>query len=487
MVPEDPRSRVLALLRRFGWNTMSFQVLEPGYHYWFTDDGDAAVAYFDAGAWWVAAGAPICDERHLQTVAEAFAAAALRAGRRVAFFGASRRLLEALQRWDCLLVGLEACWNPTTWSEGMAHRSQVRSQVRRASRKGVSVRAASPREFAHHTPARAAAEHLMTEWLRGRNMAPLGFLAHLDPFGDAHERRFWVAEQDGRLIGLVSAIPVYMRNGWFLEDVLIEPRAPHGTGEALIDQAMRDLEADGVTYASMGMVALAGVTELSARESRHPWLRGLMRRSYHSLNWLYGFQGLRSFRSKFKPELWEPVYLMSAQPITVFTVVAVLRAFAGGQIAHFVGYTGRKVMERLLKPVPQPLWWMGATFFSVALIPWILILLSIDSQRWFGTSWLGAAWASFDVGIAASMGLLGKGLRHGWSWTGRLNRLLLGAVLADTWMTTAQTLLYHGSAPYTPFEHLMLMSAIAAPYLAAGYLFLLMFAPHGGRSVSATT
>ena len=35
----DPeRRRVLAVLRRHGWNATSFQVLEPGFRYWFADD-----------------------------------------------------------------------------------------------------------------------------------------------------------------------------------------------------------------------------------------------------------------------------------------------------------------------------------------------------------------------------------------------------------------------------------------------------------------
>ena len=50
-------TRVLDLLRQHGWNATSFQVLEPGFEYWF--DADACVAYVDTGRAWVAAGAPI--------------------------------------------------------------------------------------------------------------------------------------------------------------------------------------------------------------------------------------------------------------------------------------------------------------------------------------------------------------------------------------------------------------------------------------------
>ena len=53
------RARALQLLKRYGWNATSFQVLEPGVCYWFDPAREACVAYVDTGRAWVVAGAPI--------------------------------------------------------------------------------------------------------------------------------------------------------------------------------------------------------------------------------------------------------------------------------------------------------------------------------------------------------------------------------------------------------------------------------------------
>ena len=37
---DGDRLRVLALLKRHGWNATSFQILEPGFRYWFDGDSD---------------------------------------------------------------------------------------------------------------------------------------------------------------------------------------------------------------------------------------------------------------------------------------------------------------------------------------------------------------------------------------------------------------------------------------------------------------
>src|SRR4051812_6127514 len=83
--PHDDRARVLSLVRRFGWNATSFQVLEPGYRYFFSD-GDACVAYVDTGRAWVAAGAPLAADAQFAAVTEAFIRAARAVNRRACFF-----------------------------------------------------------------------------------------------------------------------------------------------------------------------------------------------------------------------------------------------------------------------------------------------------------------------------------------------------------------------------------------------------------------
>jgi hypothetical protein len=62
------RRPVLAVLRRFGWNSTSFQVVEPGFRSLFVDD-DACVAYVDTGQAWVAAGEPLGAPGRLREVA----------------------------------------------------------------------------------------------------------------------------------------------------------------------------------------------------------------------------------------------------------------------------------------------------------------------------------------------------------------------------------------------------------------------------------
>jgi lysylphosphatidylglycerol synthetase-like protein (DUF2156 family) len=86
------RTRVLALLRAFGWNATSFQILEAGLRYWFEPAG--CVAYVDTGRAWVAAGAPLAPEQHMARVAGGFVRAAGAQAKSGVFFAAEQRFVE---------------------------------------------------------------------------------------------------------------------------------------------------------------------------------------------------------------------------------------------------------------------------------------------------------------------------------------------------------------------------------------------------------
>jgi phosphatidylglycerol lysyltransferase len=334
----QPRPRVLSLLSRYGRTTTSFQVLEPGFDYWFAADGDACVAFFDTGGAWVVAGEPLCAPDRTVEVCRRFGDAAAHAGRRVRYFGVERDRSDALHLHH-LPIGEQPVWDPRDWSDILRRKRSLREQLRRARAKGVRVRRVSPEELTDPAAVlRRGLDGLIAAWLASRRMAPMGFLVHLDPYGHPEERRFFVAEREGRPVGLLSAVPIYARGGWLFEDILRDPAAPNGTVELLFDHAMRAVADEGCTYATYGLVPLANA-ELH-------WLRVVRDRT----RGLYDFEGLRRFKAKLEPASWEPVYLAypagERGPGAVFDT---LRAFACGSLWRFGAATAKHRAARLVR------------------------------------------------------------------------------------------------------------------------------------------
>jgi lysylphosphatidylglycerol synthetase-like protein (DUF2156 family) len=325
------RARVLELVKRHGRDATSFQVLEPEFRHWFGGD-DTCVAYVDTGRAWVAAGAPIADASRAPAAADAFVAAARAAGRRVAFFATEAPFVERTPSLRALAIGQQPVWRPADWPATVATTAGLRAQLRRAHRKGVRVLRLAPAELEPpEAPARKEIERLMSRWLARKALPPMGFLLQLHAFSHARERLSFVARRQGRVVGFLSAVPVYARGGWLFEDLLRDPAAPNGTSEVLFDAAMTAARELGSGYATLGLAPLAGDV---------PWWLELARTSTSPL---YDFRGLETFKAKLKPSAWAPVFLSYLpEHGALRTIADALRAFAR---EHLVAYGARALLR----------------------------------------------------------------------------------------------------------------------------------------------
>jgi len=215
------KQRVLALLVQHGWNSTSFQILEPGFQYWFDGD-DACVGYVDTGNAWVAAGPPIAAAERIADVVGKFAAAAREEGRRACCFGTEVRFGE-LAQWQSVRIGEQPVWDPAEWDATIKQSKSLREQLRRARAKGVVVEELSPAQLAVGQPLRDELERLVHSWQRSQALAPMGFLVKVELFSFAAERRYFVARRSGTIVAFLGVIPIYARRGWFFEDFIRSP------------------------------------------------------------------------------------------------------------------------------------------------------------------------------------------------------------------------------------------------------------------------
>jgi len=432
---DGERLRVLALLKRHGWNATSFQILEPGFRYWFDGD-DACVGYVDTGRAWVAAGSPVAAPARFAEVSARFVAAATAARRRACCFATESRFHDAAG-WSSLRVGDQPIWAPEDWTTVVgAHRS-LREQVRRARAKGVRVRAVAVGELAPGQPARVELDGLIARWLASRTIAPMGFLVQVDPFTFPDERRYFVAERDGKAVGFLCAIPIYARPGWFFEDFLRDPSAPNGTVELLIDAGMRAAADERIPYVTLGLVPLSG--EIG------PWLRAARRWG----NSLYDFDGLRSFKAKLKPRAWDPIFLSYPRGNGFVAMFDTLTAFARGGLLRFGLETllrGPAIVMRVL---------------AVLLLVWTGLLALPTTAQWFPSPAWQWGWVGFDLVLAASL------LALSYRWRAVLADLLATAVTADAAVTLGQVIVYDLPRHRGVLDVVVVVIAILAPTVAA--------------------
>jgi phosphatidylglycerol lysyltransferase len=346
-IPNVQRARDLVL--RQGWNAMAYQILNPGMRLWFSAAGDGVVGYVCAHRYRIVAGAPVCAPERLAEVAAEFTADARRSHQRLCYFGAQERLVDELAAhgpMSELLLGAQPVWNPQRWPEILAGKASLRAQLSRARNKGVTVR---PRETGSEDP---ELQRCLDEWIHTRGLPPMHFLVEWNILPRLLDRRLFVAERAGRVVGFLIASPVPARNGWLIEQMIRGRGAPNGTNELMLDTAMRALAAAGAGYVTLGLSPLSkAVTQQppppSAVRFLLAWTRVHGRR-------FYNFEGLDLFKKKLQPDAWEPIYAVTDRSkVSVGMIYAIAGAFGGRSPVLFVGHA-------LLRALAQEARWAAA-------------------------------------------------------------------------------------------------------------------------------
>lgn len=430
----DPRA--LACLQRHGWNATAAQTLGEGYAYFF--HGDGYVAYVDTGFAWVAAGGPICPDHALAETTLAFVEAARKRRRHACFFGTEQRLLAATEAHTrSLLMGEQPVWDPAEWPATLKANSGLREQLRRARAKGVVVQQLDECELSSPEVTHAFGG-IVERWLATRAMPPMGFLVRVPARPQKPTARCFVARHQGELVVFALVIPVPGRDGWFVEHLLRDPRAPNGSVELVIDAVMRWSSAEGSRWLTLGLAPLAGDVAKPLQ----------MARRYGA--WLYDFEGLRRFKAKLRPHEWMPIYLtLPAERSTVAAIIHSLAAFAPGGLVWF----GLRTIARGPRIVLATL--------VVLLVPWIVLIAIAPADPWFhGHAGIKWAWVVFDVLML--MGFIRLARHPSVAFAGALAM----ATAADTLLTSVEAFAWSFPTVRSLPAALLILAACLAPALA---------------------
>ena len=441
------RPRVFELVQKHGIAANSFQILEPDYTYWFhrSDDGrESVVAYVQAAGFLVVASGPVGPKDCIAETMLAFADFATEKRSKLLLVGIEPWIVESMgsnvDAFDVFKIGEQPEWDTSRYHLQGPERRSLRGQVNRAMNKGVKVRRVGSEELERAPGSlRLEIEHILGRWRDSRRIAVLRFMVNLEPFTFSGQRRYYVAEHGHHPVGFLAAVPVYGRNGWFLEDVIRVPDAPNGTSELLIHHAILDAQANGEDFLTLGLSPLTGI---EGGPGEHRFLRWGLRQTSRRMGSLYGFEGLRAFKARLHPDRWVPQFaLMSRKASSFGAAWALFSAFAPGPLRSFL-YDS---LRRLLRRVSNRVWTTLLVIQLSILVPWTVLLSLADGRQWFGDPSIQTAWVAFDTVLAIFLSVLAYLLWSGHSAARRVSMFLAGATLTDFVLSTTQAVQLHSA------------------------------------------
>ena len=344
---KQDRALAREIVRRWGWNVTSYQILNPGFTYWVDEPRDAVVGYIESHETRVVAGAPVCADDQFDAVVRAFEVDAAAQNCGVVYFAAEDRVAELALRGPRRLtfpIGAQPFWRPSDLLQEFSRHASLRAQLNRARNKGVSVQLATGIDS-------ATSAHLgrcLQEWKDTRGLPPLHFLIETDTLSTRQDRQLLIATRAGAPVGFLIATPIPARNGWLIEQIVRGKEGPNGMAELLVFTAAELLHAEGAALMTLGLAPLARRAPAAIDESP-VWLKGLLMWLQAHGRRFYNFAGLETFKAKFGQAHWSPVYA-SLSPGTHLSraLLAITAAFSGEPVHRFVPHVlARSLMQEV--------------------------------------------------------------------------------------------------------------------------------------------
>lgn len=263
-------------------------------------EGDAFLMYRVQNRTWVAMGDPVGPQARWADLAWTLREACDREAGRLCFYEVSDRMLPMLVDLGLTTMksGEEALID---LKQELALPRKVRASMRRAEERGLTFEIVPA---AHMPLLMTELRQVSDEWLRGKAGDEKCFsLGRFDP---AYLQRFDCAVvcEGNKITAFANLLDLPNRSEASVDLMRHRRDAPNGAMDFLIGNCIKRAANLGFARFNLGMAPLSG---LEARPLAPLWAR-FGHTIYHRGRWLYGFEGLRAYKAKYRPR-WESRYV----------------------------------------------------------------------------------------------------------------------------------------------------------------------------------
>ncbi len=322
MTMTEPLSTTVDLVRQYGGPT-SHAALIPSIRTFHTPAVDGQISYWLVGRRAVVMGDPICAPENKACLADAFADYCIGNSWSIVYIGATASLQSyALQRgYGSMEFASLLAADPQDDPELGPRARHLRQHLNHVRRTGVTVHEyLGEPDTELETQAQAACE----AWLRGRH-GPQMYLGRPRLFDDKMGRRWFIAEQAGKVIGYLSLLQVGCAKCQNYINLMFSlPTAPLYTNELMVVTVLRALREEGVNSVCLGVGPLEALGRI---EGCSAIADTLSRKFYRLVEKLTHQHNKTLYWEKFRVTQREPLYLLfQSSRIGLSDLYALLRA-----------------------------------------------------------------------------------------------------------------------------------------------------------------
>ena len=292
----------------------------------FSRSGDSFLMYAKRGRSWVALFDPVGPQQEWLELVWRFVELADAHDGRAAFYQVRPDSLPVYldAGLRVMKVGEEACIYLEDFSLQGSQRYGLRQALKRGERDGLDFEILSASQLHQE---REGLSRISDAWLAAHGGYERRFSVAAFGPGFMAAQSVALSRQRGKPVAFVTFMTTGHQSEATVGLMRQLPDAPSYAMEYIITQLALELKVGKFKVLSLGMAPLAGLVQTPLSSQWHR-MAGLL---WELGGPIYNFQGLRSFKNKFRP-VWEPRYLAASGAIGPFISLADVAALASGLI-----------------------------------------------------------------------------------------------------------------------------------------------------------
>ena len=347
------KEKIKGLLKKYGYNTVSFQSLMTGLSYYESSKNiEGFIPYLKINNVYLVPGDPICAEDQVYELVNELKLLCKAEKSYCCFLSISEKLKHKLEIMDFgnIKIGEEGIFNLAEYSLDGKGMKDIRYNVRFAKDEGVMISHLDYPDPKIYTKML----RINQDWLTTRKVTGFSFLLGLNPTENFEDKHIFIAKYKNKVVGYLSCVPIYNRNGMYFEDLIRSKDAPRGTNHLLVIEAINFLKLKGYSLATLGTSPLSNIDNTDSSEYKN--INKILEYIYENVNGFYNFKGLHEFKKSFNPNYYEEKYFsFYPNKLKITLLYAIIKAYNPTGVSKILLSKLQKLVINTREPITKPL------------------------------------------------------------------------------------------------------------------------------------
>lgn len=303
----------------------SIAVMDSACKIFYTADIDGIIGYRDEAGCILVFGDPLCKPDDVSRLVEAFHKHFIAQKKTIIYLLAS----EHFKAWaskhgyikTALSMGNEIIVNPLVDPLSLRgkHASSLRNIYSLINRVGITFH----EYIGHDMHIEHTMEEIGQQWVQNRK-GPQTSLLHVDIFSNRANKRFFYAEHNKRIVGVIILNRLDAYQGWTINTLVCSNDAPKYSSEYMILHTLSLLRKERCTYFSFGTLP---VSDLKTIEGLGKVATLLAPYFFRATKKIFNLNKRKQYWQKFAPEIHPSYLLIHKKGVGVRDIFGILRAF----------------------------------------------------------------------------------------------------------------------------------------------------------------